>query len=242
MVTNLKLLNDTSSDRVDSTIYKEMIGSLMYLTNTKPNICFAVNTLSQYMVEPRRVHWIAAKHILRYLKGTVDYGLRYTTDHEINLQGYTDADWAGSVTDRKSTSRCCFNLGSTVISWLNRKQSSVALSTAEAEYMAACLASGEAVWLHKMISGLFDQVVDVTCIWCDNQSRIKMTENPVFHDRTKHIEIKYHYIRDMVEKGAIKLQYIATDEQTADVFTKPLSRVKLEHFRDKLGVVPRKRE
>ena len=109
MVANLKLLNDTSSDRVDSTIYRQMIGSLMYLTNTRPNICFAVNTLSQFMVEPRRVHWIAAKHVLRYLKGTVDYGLRYTYDHEMSLVGYTDADWAGSVTDRKSTSGCCFS-------------------------------------------------------------------------------------------------------------------------------------
>jgi len=90
--------------------------------------------------------------------------------------------------------------------------------------------------------GLFDQEIDVTCIWCDNQSCIKMTENPVFHDRSKHIRIKYHYIRDMVEKGAVKLQYVATEEQTADIFTKPLARSKFEHFRGKLGVVPRKRE
>ena len=164
MVANLKLLNDTSSDRVDSTIYRQMIGSLMYLTNTRSDICFTVTTLSQFMVEPRRVHWIAAKHVLRYLKGTVEYGLRYTSDHEMSLVGYTDADWAGSVTDRKSTSGCCFSLGSAVISWLSRKQSSVALSTAEAEYMAACLASGEAVWLRKMISGIFDQEMDATCI------------------------------------------------------------------------------
>ena len=125
MVSNLKLLSDTSLDKVDSTIYKQMIGSLMYLTNTRPGICFAVNTLSQFMVEPRRVHWIAAKHILRYLKGAVEFGLRYTSDHEMSLEGYTDADWAGSVTDRKSTSGCCFSLGSAVISWLSRKQSSV---------------------------------------------------------------------------------------------------------------------
>ena len=103
--------------------------------------------------------------------------------------------------------------------------------------MAACLASGEAVWLQKMISGLFDQVMDVTCIWCDNQSCIKMTENPVFHDWSKHIGIKYHYIRDMVEKGAVKLQYVATEEQIADVLMKPLARVKFEYFRVKLGVL-----
>jgi len=116
MVANLKLFSDTSSELVDATVYRQMIGSLMYLTNTRPNICFAVNTLSQYMVEPRRVHWIAAKHALRYLKGTIEYGLSYDADREINLQGYIDADWAGSVTDRKSTFNCCFSLGSTVIS------------------------------------------------------------------------------------------------------------------------------
>ena len=99
---------------------------------------------------------------MRYLKGTVEFGLRYTSDHEISLEGYTDADWTGSVTDRKSTFGCCFGLGSTVISWLSRKQSSVALSTAETKYMATCLASGEAVWLRKMISRLFDQVMDVS--------------------------------------------------------------------------------
>jgi hypothetical protein len=246
MVTNLKLLSDTSSETVDATMYRQMIGSLMYLTNTRPDICFAVNTLSQYMVEPRSVHLIAEKHVLRYLKGTVDYGLRYVSDREIRLQGYADSDWAGSVADRKSTSGCCFSLGSTMISWLNRKQTSVALSTTEAEYIAACSASSEVVWLRKLLAGLFDLELEVTCIFCDNQSCIKLSENPVFHDKSKHIEIKYHYIRDMVQKGVVKLQYIATDEQIADVLTKPLSKIKFEYFRDKLGVVqkdfPRKRE
>jgi hypothetical protein len=150
MVTNMKLLSDTSSEIVDATMYRQMIGSLMYLMNTRPDICFAVNTLSQYMVEPRRVHLMVEKHILRYLKGTVDYGLRYVSDREIRLQGYANSDWAGSVADRKSTLGCCFSLGSTMISWLNRKQTSVALSTAEAEYIAACSTSSEVVWLRKV--------------------------------------------------------------------------------------------
>jgi hypothetical protein len=128
MVMNLKLLSDTSSEIVDVTMYRKMIGSLMYLMNTRPDICFVVNTLSQYMVEPRRVHLVVEKHVLRYLKGTIDYGLRYVSDHEIILQGYTDSDWASSVTDQKSTSGCCFSLGSTMISWFSRKHTSVALS------------------------------------------------------------------------------------------------------------------
>jgi hypothetical protein len=152
MVTNLKLLSDTSSETVDATMYRQMIGSLMYLMNTRPDICFAVNTLSQYMVEPRRVHLIATKHVMRYLKGTIDYGLRYASDREISLQGFTDSDWAGSVADWKSTYGCCFSMGSTMISWFSRKQTSVALSTTEAEYIAVCSASSEAVWLRKLLT------------------------------------------------------------------------------------------
>ena len=110
----------------------------MYLTNMRLDICFAVNTLSQYMVESRHVHLIVAKHVLRYLNGTIDFGLRYVIDCELELVGYTDSDWAGSVTYQKSTSRCCFSLGSTVIAWRSRKQTSVVLSTTEAEYIAAC--------------------------------------------------------------------------------------------------------
>ena len=117
----------------------------MYLMKTRPDICFAVNTLSQFLVDPRNVHLIAAKHILRYLKGMADYGLKYKADQRINLEGYVDSDWAGSAIDRKSTSGCYFSMGSGVISWFSRKKSCVALSTAKAEYVAACLASCEAV-------------------------------------------------------------------------------------------------
>jgi hypothetical protein len=246
METKLKLLVDTSSELVDATLYRQIIGSLMYLMNTRPDICFVVNTLSQYLVEPRRVHLVAAKHVMRYLKGTLDFGLCYNGDHDFRLIGYTDSDWAGSVSDRKSTSGCCFSLGSAMTSWQSRKQSSIALSTTEAEYIVACSASCEAIWLQKLLTGLFDLEMEAIVILCDNQSCIKMTENPVFHDKSKHIEIRYHYIRDMVQRGAIKLQYVGTDEQVADVLTKPLSRVKFEHFRDKLGIVrkdlPRKGE
>jgi hypothetical protein len=218
----------------------------MYLMNTKPDICFAVNTLSQYLVEPRRVHLVAAKHVMRYLKGTLDFGLCYNEDHGFILIGYTDSDWAGSVFDIKSTLGCCFSLGSAMTSWQSRKQSRIALSTAEAEYIAACSASCEAIWLQKLLIDLFDLEMEETMILCDNQSCIKMKESPVFHDKSKHIVIWYHYIRNMVQRGAIRLQYVGTDQQVADVLTKPLSCVKFEHFRDMLGIVrkdlPRKGE
>ena len=122
----------------------------------------------------------------------------------------------------------------------------MALSTFEADYVAACLASCEAVWLRKLLSDLFDLQLDATCIYCNNQSCVKLSENPIFHEKSKHIEIKYHYIKDMVQRGAVKLQYVAMDEHIADVLTKPLSRVKFEYFMEKLGVlqieVPPKRK
>jgi hypothetical protein len=212
MEEKLKLLVDTSLDLIDSTLYRQIIGLLMYLTNTRPDICFAVNTLIKFLVEPRRVHLVAAKHVMRYLKGTMDYGLSYDGDHDFTLSGYTDADWEGSVADRKSTSGCCFSLGSAMISWQSRKQSSISLSTVEEKYIAACSASYEAIWLRKLLTGLFDLEVRAIVILCDNQSYIKMVENHVFHDRSKHIEIRYHFIRDMLQRGALKLQYISTDE------------------------------
>jgi hypothetical protein len=198
MEAKLKLLVDTSSKLIDPTLYRQIIGSLMYLTNTRLDICFVVNTLSQFLVEPGHVHLVDAKHVMRYLKGAIDYGLIYDGGHDFTLSGYTDADWAGSVSDRKSTSGCCFSLGSVMILWQSKKQSSMALSTVEAEYIVVCSASCEAIWLRKLLTDLFDLEMRETLIICDSQSCIKMTKNPVFHDRLKHIEIHYHYIHDMV--------------------------------------------
>ena len=152
-----------------------------------PNICFVVNTLLQFLTDLRHVHLIVAKHVLRYLKSTVEYGLKYATDQRINLNGYVDSDWGGSTRDRKSTSRCCFSLGSGMISWFSRKQSRVALSTTKAKYIASCLASCEVVWLQKLLSDLFDLELEATCTFCDNQSFVKFSKNPVFHDKSKHI-------------------------------------------------------
>ena len=189
------------------------------------------------MSSPKHIHWIAVKHILRYLKGTQDYGLRYTSGGGVLLHGFSDSDWAGSVQDRKSTSGLCFSMGSAMVSWSSRKQGSVALSTAEVEYVSTSDTSREAVSLQKLVSDLFAMNLEPIVIHCDNQSCIKISENLVFHDRSKHMEMRYHYLRDMVQRRAISLQYIPTVKQTVDVLTKPLSKRKFEYFRDKLGVV-----
>jgi hypothetical protein len=156
----------------------------------------------------------------------LDYGLCYTGDHDFRLYGYTDSDWVGSDFDKNRNLGCCFSLGSAMTSWQSRKKSSIALSMEEAEYIAACSTRCEATWLWKLLTGLFDMEMEATVILCDNLSCIKMMKNPVFYDKSKHIEIWYHYIFDMVQRGVVKLQYVGTDEQVTDVLTKPLSCVK----------------
>jgi hypothetical protein len=189
METKLKLLVDTSSKLVDFSQYRKIIGLLMYLMNTRTYICFVVNTLSQYLVEPRHVHLVDAKHVMRYLKGTLDFGICYNGDDEFRLVGYTDSDWDRSVSDRNITSRCCFILGLAMTSWKSMKQSSISLSTTKEEHIATCSSSCESIWLQKLLIGLFDMDMEETVILCDNQSCIKMTKKPMFHDKSKHIEI-----------------------------------------------------
>jgi hypothetical protein len=153
---DIRKVKDPDSDPVDPSLYRQLIGSLMYLINTRPDICFVVNTLNQFQVEPRHEHWIGAKHVLRYIHGTINYGLRYTASSDIQLHGFTYSNWAGSAEDKKSTSGMCFIFVFVMISWDIRKQKSVALSTTEAQYMAACEAYTKAIWLRKLISYLFD--------------------------------------------------------------------------------------
>ena len=185
----------------------------------------------------RHVHLITEKHVLRYLKGIVDYGLKYDVNHKINLHSYVDSDWESRTTDRKSNLWCCFSLVSGMISWISKKQSCMALTTAEEEYVSACSAIFEVLWLWKILSDLFDLQLDVTCIFYDNQSCMNISQSPMFHDKSKHIEIKFHYIRDLVQIGEVKLQYVETNELIADVLTNPLARVKFEYFKERLVVI-----
>jgi hypothetical protein len=209
----------------------------MYLINIRPTIFFVVNTLSEHMVDPRRVHCIVEKHIPRYFKGTIEYRLQYVQEDQVILVGYSDSYWVGSAVDRNSTFGCFFNLGSGMISLYKRKQKSVALSSTEVEYMETSQASCEALWIQKIPVDLFDAKLDPTVIYYDNQSCIKLSKNPVFHDRSKHIEIRYHFIRDKVQKGVVKLQYVSTNKQVAHILTKGLSKGKSKYFQEKLGVI-----
>ena len=168
----------------------------------------------------------------------MNYGLVYENRGSVQLAGFIDAHWEGCVEDQKSTSGCCFNIGSGVVSWFSSKQKSVALSSAEAEYMESSMATCEGMWLRKLLAGLFECELEATVVHCDNQSGIRLSENPVFHDRSKHIDIRYHFLRDCVQRGTIRLEYIQTDELVVDIFTKALCRQSFVKFRDKLGLLP----
>ena len=195
-----------------------------------------VNQISQVMVKTIKLFWKVGKHVLRYLRGTSKYGLWYKKTDEVKLHGFMDVDWAGSPTDRKSTSGGIFSIGSTTVSWYSRKQRSVALSSSEAEYMAASQAACEAIWIRKILVILFGSHLDPSVIHCDNQSCIKLSINPVFHDISKHIDIRYHHITDCVQRKIMLLQYIPTEDQDADILTEALSGRKFEYHRGRIEV------
>ncbi|KAG6521833.1 hypothetical protein ZIOFF_018966 [Zingiber officinale] len=227
---------DDGAAKVDAKIYRSLVGSLIYLTNTRPDIVYSVSLISRFMHEPSKLHYAAAKRILRYLQGTRKLGIKYVKEKENKLVGYTDSDWAGSLDDRKSTSGYIFCLGSKIISWVSKKQKTVSLSSAEAEYIAATDAACEAVWLRRILSDVEQKQEAPITIFCDNNSTIAMTKNPVFHARTKHIELRHHFIRDLVSDKKIQLKFINTNKQLADGFTKAVSSGKIEQLRNHVRI------
>ncbi|PKA45938.1 Retrovirus-related Pol polyprotein from transposon TNT 1-94 [Apostasia shenzhenica] len=188
------------------------------------------------MHNPSVHHLGAAKRILRYIRATTNHGIWYKPVVNFKLLGFTDSDWAGFVDDRKSTTGFIFNFGSGAVAWSSKKQNSIALSSSEAEYTAAVSCTCQAIWMRRVLEDLQQHQSCATEIFCDNKATISMTKNPVFHGRTKHIELRHHFIRDAVAKGVIELKYISTNEQVADGFTKALSPAKFLKFRDSIGV------
>ena len=232
---------ETTTDEeecADQQQYQSAIGSLMYLAvSTRPDIAYAVGNLAKFTSKPSTKHWTALKRVLRYLKGTIKHGILYSQKNSGECVGYSDADWAGDINDRKSTSGYIFQISGAAVTWRSKKQGCVALSTAEAEYVALCSAGQEAVWLRRLTSELGSPPKAATTIYEDNQSAIAMTKNPQFHGRAKHIDIKYHFIREQVNSGNVKLKYCPTNDMTADMFTKPLSREQFCKLRNKAGIV-----
>lgn len=216
--------------------YREAVGSLMYLAiATRPDISFAVGLASRYLNQPNENHTNAVKRILKYIKGTINFGIRFRSNATLNLNCFSDADYAGDIDTRKSTSGFVFMFGSGSISWGSNRQKCVALSSTESEYIAGSEAVKELVWLKRLTDDL-DVNVGNPVLYMDNQGAIKLTKNPEFHKRTKHVEVRYHFMREKFEEGIFQLKYVNTKEQVADIFTKPLSRHKFQYFRSLMGM------
>ena len=234
-----KLVKSQESDKpYDKTKYQSAIGSLLFLSNrTRPDISFAVGKTSRYSSNPSNIHWSAVKRIMRYLNGTIHLGLAYMRCRSERLVGYSDADWAGDLDDRISTSGYVFKLSEAPISWRSKKQTCVALSTAEAEYMALASAVQEAIWLERLISDLLGSKEETVTVYEDNMSTICMGKNQQYHGRTKHISIKYHFVREKLAEGVVRIPYCKSEDMLADIFTKPLCAPRFKKLCKMLGMV-----
>ena len=236
MSTSEHLDKDEKGKEVEITKYRGMIGSLLYLTASRPDIMFSVCLCARFQSCPKESHLKSVKRIMRYLVGTTHVGLWYPKGSPLSLVGYSDSDFAGCKLDRKSTSGTCHLLGSSLVSWFSRKQVSVALSTTEAEYVAAGSCCAQILWMRQQLQD-FGLSLDHIPLRCDNTSAINLTKNPILHSRTKHIEIRHHFIRDHVLKGDIEIEFVETRNQLADIFTKPLEKESFFRIRNELGIL-----
>lgn len=236
LATPAENITSVSTDLATNYPFREAIGSLMFLAvGTRPDISFAVGRASRSLSKPSDDDVTAVKRIFKYLRGTLDYGIFYKKTSKFTLECFSDYDYAGCPVTRRSTSGYIFNLGSGAISWCSQLQKCVVTSSTEAEYVAGSQSIKELIWLERLVSDLLIKC-DSVCLHMDNQSAISLVENSEPHKRTKHIEIKYHFIREKFREGLFKLKYVPTEDQVADIRTKPLSKVKFEKFRDLMGV------
>ena len=231
--------SDEDKRRMSHVPYSNAIGSLMYaMVCTRPDLAYAVSIVSRFMHNPGKAHWEAVKWILRYLKGSPDLGLVFD-QHRADpggAVGYVDADYGGDLDRRRSLSAYIFTLCGSAISWYSSLQAIAVLSTTEAEYIAATEGMKEAIWLRGLVSELGLQQ-DVLVIFCDSQSVVHLTRKSKYHSRTKHIEIKHHFIRDIVDTGDIIVEKIHTTENPADMLTKPLPSAKFDHCLNLAGII-----
>lgn len=238
IVPGFKMMKDEGGVEIDSTLYKRIVGSLMYLTATRPDMMYVISLISRFMERPTELHFKAAKRVLRYLKGMVSFGLFYRKGGKEELIGYTDSDYVGDQDDRKSTFGFVFMLSSGAVSWSSKKQPVVTLSTTEAEFIAAASSACQAVWLRRILQQLNHEPRKSTTIYCDNSSTIKLSKNPVMHGRSKHIDVRFHFLRELTKDEVVGLVQCSSQEQVADIMTKPLKLDVFQNLRELLGVYP----
>ena len=234
--TKAKLAPDDGKPIADPTLYRSLAGALQYLTFTRPDIAFAVQQVCLFMHDPREAHFLALKRILRYLKGTIKHGLQLNKSSITDLVAYSDADWAGCPSTRRSTSGYCVFLGDSLISWSSKRQDTVSRSSAEAEYRGVANAVAETTWLRNLFYELGIPLAKATIVYCDNVSAIYLSSNPVKHQRTKHVEIDIHFVRERVSLGHVRVLHVPTQQQYADIFTKGLPSPLFIEFRSSLSI------
>ena len=218
------------------TRYRTLVGSLVYLTISQPNIAYAVHVVNQFIAAPWSTHYVALLRILRYLRGTLTRSLFLPSSSPLELRAYSDANWASNVTDHRSTTRFCIFLGNSLISWRAKKQQIVSRSSTESEYRAMADTTVEIVWLRRLLADMGILLQDPTPLYCDNKSAIHIGANPIFHERTKHIEIDYHLARHHLQAGTISFPFIGTVDQLADGFTKALTAPRFQYLLSKLSL------
>ena len=232
-----KISKSSGATYADASSYRRLIGRLLYLTHTRPDISFAVGCLSQFLDSPTVVHHQAALRIVRYLKSSPATGLFFSSHSDLTLKGYVDSDWGSCPDTRRSISGFCFFLGPSLVSWKSKKQPTVSRSSSEAEYRALAHATCEAQWLLYLLADFQILPTSPVAVFCDNRSAISIATNPVFHERTKHIEIDCHLVRDKLQQGVIHLLPIDTKNQLADFLTKPLAPGPFSYFISKMGML-----
>ena len=233
-----RLVLNVGEDSLEDVPYREAIDSLLYLTIvSRPDIAFAVGQAAQFSENPQKHHWVAVRRIFAYLKGTQDYGIRFGPNHDC-LRGYSDSDFAGDLNSRRSTTAFIFILNGGPVAWASRRQPCVTLSSTESEFVAACEAAKEAVWLKRLMKNAMPEWNESIPLMCDNQSTIQLIRNPVFHQRTKHIDVKYYFVRERQEAGDVDFAYISTNDQLADPLTKILPNPRFSSLRELMGILP----
>ncbi|GKB31274.1 retrovirus-related pol polyprotein from transposon TNT 1-94 [Tanacetum coccineum] len=235
LVEKSKLDEDLQGKQVDATLYRGMIGSLMYLTSSKPDLIYAVCLCARYQAKPTEKHLQAVKWIFRYLKGTINMGLWYSKDTGMYLTAYADADHAGCQDTRRSTSGSAQFLGDKLVSWSSKKQKCTAISSTEAEYIALSGCCAQILWMRSQLTDYGFQFNKIP-LYCDNKSAIALCYNNIQHSRAKHIDGRYHFIKEQVENGIVELYFVRTEYQLADIFTKPLPRDRFNFLIKKLGM------
>ena len=233
----LSITDGSKLNSDDATKYRSVIGALQYLTLTRPDISFSVNKVCQFLHAPTTVHWSAVKRILRYVQETMNLGLKFRPSHSMMVSAFSDADWTGCPDDRRSTGGFAVFLGPNLISWCAKKQATVSRSSTEAEYKALANATAEVMWIQKLLDELGILHPRAARLWCDNIGAKYLSVNPVFHARTKHIEIDFHFVRERVAEKLLDIRFINSADQLAHGFTKPLLTTKIGAFRNNLNLV-----